>query len=353
MSTEQSLTVRAPVRIDFAGGPSDMAPFCVDEWGYVVNAAIARYATVTVRRRADAQVILASADLGRRETYASPAALRHDSPLRLITRAVEMAGVDHGLEVTVRTDVPPGSGLGASAAVSVALLHALRTLRGETGLRREDLANDGIALETGRLQNAGGGQDQWAAAFGGVAGLRFAAGGSARQALDLPPDTLRALADSLVLCYSGTSRISGDLLASIMARYTQGDAAAQRDLRALREIALRIQAALLVGRVDTLGPLMTEAWVAFQALQPAISTPVIARIFEVALAAGATGGKAMGAGGGGCVLLACAPGRQAAVTGALRDAGFTLLPVQFAESGVRVDQGTDETDLRQPASDGP
>ncbi len=85
---KDQVVVRAPVRVDFAGGPSDVAPFCTEEWGYVVNAAIDKYAVVRVARRTDGQVVLGSADLGIQETYPSVAALRHDTPLRLLTTAV-------------------------------------------------------------------------------------------------------------------------------------------------------------------------------------------------------------------------------------------------------------------------
>src|SRR5262249_29306241 len=148
--------VKAPVRVDFAGGPSDVAPFCVEEWGYVVNGAIDKHATIRVRRRADARIIVRSDDLGLEETYPERAALRHDTPLRLLTTAIELVGIAGGVEIAVRTDVPAGAGLGASAAVSVALLYALRTLNGETAIDGAALARAAIGHETGKLQNTGG-----------------------------------------------------------------------------------------------------------------------------------------------------------------------------------------------------
>ena len=335
------LTVRAPVRVDFGGGPSDVAPFCAQEWGYVVNGAIAKYATVRVRPRSDGQVVLTSGDLGVREHYPSAAALRHDTPLRLLTAAVALAGGDGGWEIQVQSDVPAGAGLGASAAVSVALLYALGAARGAPPLDRAGLARTAIGLETGQLQNVGGGQDQYAAAFGGLQSFHFSAGGVARRALAVAPATRRLLEESLLLCHSGSAHVSGAVLGGIMDRYTRGDAGVAGDLRRLRVLAQEIEALLLAGDLAGLGARMTAAWHAFSALHPSVSTPAIEAILTIALAAGATGGKALGAGGGGCVLLACDPDRRAHVAAALRAAGYPPIPFQFAAEGVTVVAGAD------------
>ncbi len=329
-----AVTVRAPVRVDFAGGPSDVAPFCTDEWGYVANGAIGLYATVHARRRADPQIVLCSDDLGRREVYPGYAALVRDTPLRLLTTALDLAEFRDGVEITVRTDVPSGAGLGASAAVSVALLSALARLQGAAAPDRARLAQAAIRLETGKLQNTGGGQDQYAAAFGGFQGFHFAAGGVTRRALAVPAAAQQALAGALLLCYSGVSRISGDVLGAIMARYRDGDAAVIGHLRRLRDLGHAAEAALLAGDVAALGPLMTDAWRAFRALHPSVSTPTIERIFALAGGAGALGGKATGAGGGGCVVLACDPARRATVAAVLIGAGFQVIPFTFCPDGV-------------------
>jgi D-glycero-alpha-D-manno-heptose-7-phosphate kinase len=331
-----SIIVKAPVRVDFAGGPSDVAPFCVEEWGYVVNGAIDKYATVRVWRRADSCIVMRSDDLQLEESYPDRAALRHDTPLRLLTTAVELAELSGGVEIAVRTDVPAGAGLGASAAVSVALLFALRTLGGAIGIDRDALARASIGHETGTLRNTGGGQDQYAAAFGGFQGFHFAGDAVRRNPLPVAEATRRALEESLLLCYSGTSRISGSVLGEIMKRYRDGDAAVIGHLRRLREVAQAVEALLLAGDLAGLGGYLTEAWYAFRALHPSVSTPIIERIFAVALAQGASGGKATGAGGGGCVLLACEPARRETVAAALHAEGFSTIPFRFTQGGVAV-----------------
>lgn len=333
---KDQVVVRAPVRVDFAGGPSDVAPFCTEEWGYVVNAAIDKYAVVRVARRTDGQVVLGSADLGIQETYPSVAALRHDTPLRLLTTAVELTGIRQGVEVQVQTDVPAGAGLGVSAAVSVALLYALHEISGEGVPAGADLAQAAIRHETGKLHNVGGGQDQYAATFGAVQSYRFAGGEVGRRYLAVAPETIQALDESLLLCYSGTSRISGGVLDGVMRRYVAGDAAVTGHLRRLREIAAEIETMLEAGDIAGLGPHMTAAWHAFRALHPSVSTPRIEQVMAVAAAHGATGGKATGAGGGGCVLLACAPGTRDAVTAALHEAGFTTIPFHITRQGVHI-----------------
>jgi D-glycero-alpha-D-manno-heptose-7-phosphate kinase len=322
------------VRVDFAGGGSDVAPFAVAEWGHVVNMAINRYAQAEARRRDDGQVVVISDDLGLCERYPSRAALRHDSPLRLITRAIAATPGTGGLTVRVRTDAPPGAGLGVSAAVSVALLYALRALAGAPPVDRVALAGDAVRLETEGLGATGGGQDQLAAAFGGAQALRFAGGAVTRRALALAPATAAALDASLLLCYSGTAHVSSDLLAPVMRRYLDGDAATIARLRRLREIALDLEAAFEAGDLAPLGPLLDANWAAFSGLHAGISTPTLERIFALAKAAGARGGKATGAGGGGCALLACPPERRDAVAAALQAAGVRVLPFARAEGGV-------------------
>src|SRR5579859_7825714 len=322
----QRVVVRAPVRVDFAGGPSDVAPFCVQEWGYVVNAAIDKYAYAEVQVRADPQIVVTSHDLQQQEVYPSVDALGHDSPLRLLTTAIALVGSGPGLDVGVKTEVPAGAGLGASAAVCVALLRALQTLQGAAEMR----------VETGPLHNVGGGQDQYAAAFGGVQSFQFAPGGTVRKPLPIATATQRRLEDSLVLCYSGTSRISGTVLAGVMDRYVRGDPATTRQLRRLREIALEIEALLESGDLDGFGEFMTAAWQAFRALHPSVSTPAIEQILAIGRAHGATGGKALGAGGGGCVLLACDPAQRSAVAAALEQARFATIPFHFAAQGAEV-----------------
>ena len=332
-----TLTVRAPVRIDLAGGGSDVTPFAAREWGAVVNAALDRYATVTLRRRADRQVVLTSVDLGVRETYADLAAVSPHTPLRLITAALAAVGVDGGLDVRVQTDVPPGSGLGASAAVSVALLWALQALRGADP-ERAAVADAAVQLETAGLRITGGGQDQYATAFGGIQALHFAAGRVTRRALDLPAATQQALAESLVLCYSGTAHLSGAVLAEVMALYDAGDTATCARLYSLRDLAARVETCLVTGALADLGPAADgELGKRSGRFIRYVSTPAIEQILALGAAHGATGGKATGAGGGGCVLLACDPVRRAELCAALTVAGFPPLAFGWDVQGVRRD----------------
>ncbi|HUS13823.1 MAG TPA: hypothetical protein VM536_02290, partial [Chloroflexia bacterium] len=190
--------------------------------------------------------------------------------------------------------------------------------------------------ETGGLKNTGGGQDQFAAAFGGLQGLRFAGGHVTRRALRLAPATLAALNGGLLLCYSGTAHVSGALLAELVRRYQAGDPATLAHLRRLRELAGQVEAVLEGAALGRLGPLLTANWQAFRSFHPTIATPAIDTIFRVARAAGATGGKATGAGGGGCVLLASELTDRERVAGALQAAGFLLIPFQFVGEGVTV-----------------
>lgn len=329
----QQVVVRAPLRIDFAGGPSDVPPFSKNEWGYVVNAAINRMATVRVRRRNDDQICIVSRDLGISETYESIDQLQTNTPLSLLTTAVKLIGVDQGIDLDVFTDSPHQSGLGASAAVSVTTLAALHFLRGRE-VHLGDLAEKAIFHEGAMLGNLTGGQDQFASIFGGFQSFHFSRGTVTRHNITLTPERAYALNNCLILCYTGTSHISGNVLSDVMRNYSENLNDAQKNLRKLREVAQLIEQEIVDGDLDEIGPLLSLAWETQSSLHPSLSTTSIEYILERARINGSTGGKVTGAGGGGCVLLACEPTKKNVLQAALSSEGIQVIPFNFINTGV-------------------
>jgi D-glycero-alpha-D-manno-heptose-7-phosphate kinase len=234
--------------------------------------------------------------------------------------------------LTTRGDAPPGSGLGTSGALDVALVACLSAARQER-LDPRDVAREAWHLETVEAGLPGGKQDQFAAALGGFHRFTFRDPDVGVEPLTLDPAFAADLERHLVLCYTGVSRVSGRTIARVMDAYESGDAQVTEALRALRTLADRMTEALRAADLPLVGELLTENWRQQQALDADMRTPEMARLEEAMTDAGVLGGKAAGAGAGGCmVFLVRDPARAA---DAARRVGATVLPVAWEPDGVR------------------
>ncbi|MGE3618267.1 MAG: hypothetical protein AB7L66_20520, partial [Gemmatimonadales bacterium] len=210
----------APVRLDFAGGWTDVAPFAAERRGVVVNGAIGLRAMVTLELGGTGWR-LESRDLGHSITIDTADDLAPNGTLDLLKAAVRMYDLGP-CRLTTRADAPPGSGLGTSGAVGVALVAACEAAAGRT-LPAEALAERAWQLEAVEAAVAGGRQDQYSAALGGWHRFEFGAAGVGVRSLTLPPGIGDQLAERLVVCYTGESRVSGNTISRVMGRYASGD----------------------------------------------------------------------------------------------------------------------------------
>ena len=303
----KQIVARAPTRIDLGGGWTDVPPYCDREGGFVCNVAIARYSTATLKPGTGA-----------------------DEPL--IRAALKREGLsDYG--VTLKNEFPMGAGLGGSSAASAAILAAIRTLRGES-LDRVWIAEEGRRIEVEELGVAGGRQDHYAATHGGALGLTFDTGVAVRR-LALRARVAEELVRRCVLVYTGESRISGETIEAVLGAYQRGDARVTTALARMKALAREMADALERGDLDSVGALVGEHWEHQRALHPSIPTARIDEIVRVARGAGALGSKAMGASGGGCVLVIARTGNVAAVRGAVATLG-TVLEFTLDEKGLDV-----------------
>ena len=316
----RSVVARAPTRIDFGGGWTDVPPYPETQGGCVCNVAIARYASVQIRG--------AEAPAG--------AAIRgqaHDGG-PLVAAAVRRAGLA-GVEVALSSDFPIGAGLGGSSAAGVALQGALAAWRGEpVDDDRGALAERSRDVEVLDLGVAGGRQDHYAAAFGGALGLWFTDRVEVRR-LKLPARVRADLEERLVLLYTGQSRISGDTITAVIDAYRAKDGRVVGALARMKSLAEQMVDALAAGDVSTLDALVGEHWIHQSALHPAITTERIDAIMERARAAGAIGGKALGASGGGCVVLVAGPDGPDRIRSAVAPLG-EVITFQVDELGLAV-----------------
>lgn len=326
---------RAPVRIDLAGGWTDVPPFAEREGGAVVNVAINRYTYVSLRQRADGLVRLRSDDYDAVVEAAGVEELRYDGTLDLSKAALKRIQVGTGVELVTRADAPPGSGLGTSAAMGVALTGAGNACVGGD-LNPEELAALATALEIEELHIAGGKQDQLAAALGGVNELLFGPHPPKRRPLQLSAGVINELEKRLVLCYSGVSRLSGDIIQRVQAAYKAGEPATCAALRRMRELAGETRDALVSGAVDDLGPILRDNWRCQKALHPSVTSQHVDQLFTLAEAHGALGGKACGAGGGGCIVFLAAPDAEQSLRRTLVDADAQIIDFNLDRSGLQV-----------------
>jgi D-glycero-alpha-D-manno-heptose-7-phosphate kinase len=315
LSSSLQVRVRAPTRIDLGGGWTDVPPYCDDEGGFVCNVAINRYSVATVTSRAPSSADAASDATG------------DDALIAAVLRRSRASDV----RVSLANDFPMGAGLGGSSAASAALLGALALSRGERWDPRE-IAEEGRRIEVEELGVAGGRQDHYAATHGGALALTFSTS-VAVQRLFLPETTRAALERRSILVYTGESRISGGNITEVLNAYRAGEPRVLVALERMKTLARQMAAALERGDLDQLGALVGEHWTHQRSLHEAIPTPRIDEIVARALSNGALGAKAMGASGGGCVLVIARDDRVERVREAVAPLG-TILPFRVDLGGL-------------------
>ena len=310
----RTLAARAPTRIDFGGGWTDVPPYSTEQGGCVCCIAIGRYATVELSDAVAAAGVRPTPEAG------------------IATAALTRARID-GVRLTLRSDYPVGAGLGGSSAAGVAAVGALAAWAG-TPLAPDELAERSREIEVDDLGIAGGRQDHYAAAFGGALGLTFGDSTSAMR-IPLSVAAIDALEAECTVVYTGQSRISAGTITAVLDAYRRRDPVVTDALARIRRLAETMVAALLRGSVDELGALVGEHWEYQRALHPAITTPRIDAIIQRARARGAYGAKALGASGGGCVLVMAPRAQTALLRHELAELG-EILPVVVDREGFRV-----------------
>jgi D-glycero-alpha-D-manno-heptose-7-phosphate kinase len=321
----------APVRLDFAGGWTDVPPYSAREGGTVVAAAVQLHAYAEVTPR-DAGYLLIAKDLGDALEVDNMAALAGDGPLPLLRAGLRLLQA-RPCSLVTRSDAPPGSGLGSSGAIDVALVAALAAAGGRHTSVRE-IADLACRLESVEAGIPGGRQDQFTAAFGGFLRLTFRDPDATVEPIALDPGFAAELERRMLLCYTGATRFSGNTIDRVMRAYERGEPAIAGALDGLRRVAERMVEALRAGDFARVGALFSENWRLQQLLDPGMSTPEMARLERAMLDAGALGGKAAGSGAGGSMFF-LTPDDPSESWEVVNRLGMRLLPVRWAPMGVR------------------
>ncbi|MDP2872413.1 MAG: GHMP kinase [Bacillota bacterium] len=325
---------RAPLRVSFAGGGTDVSPYPETAGGAVLSVAINRFCRAVLAPRRDGLVFVRSLDYGVSHVFPIDRVPDLTGPLALTGAVLRAAGdLGSGLDLVSASEAAPGSGLGASSALVVAILGAVRAWQGRPWTNAQ-LAELAYRVERIDLGLSGGRQDQYAAVFGGLNFLEFLPGRTIVNRLQLPRGVDDGLKASLLLCYTGKGHPNEDLIGQQVASFRAGERKVVAALEHLKELAVVMKQALERGDLESFAGLLAQGWEHKKALADGISDPAIDRMYQAALDAGALGGKLLGSGGGGHLLLFCPPSSRARVVGAVQGHGCREVPFDFSPGGV-------------------
>ena len=332
------IRARAPLRISFCGGGTDVAPYCDERGGVVLSATINRYATATVVPGGKSFTVR-SIDYDQSVSYGVDDPFVYDGQLDLAKGVIDhfrrQEKLADGFEVTLHNDAPPGSGLGSSSAITVALVSAIVELL-RLPIHDYQVADLAYRIERLEVGIRGGKQDQYATTFGGFNVIEFHPGGEVLVVpLRLRPETVWELEHSLVFAYVGGGHFSDQIIENQVRNYETRRTESIHAMDRLKVLTEDMKRALLVGNLREFGELLNLAWQSKRQMATGISSPKINELYDGAIEAGALGGKMSGAGGGGFMLFVCDPLHRYAVQEALRKAESQLVSLTFVEPGVR------------------
>lgn len=317
------IVVQTPLRVSFLGGGTDFEDFYLNYGGAVLSTAIDKYIFVIVKERFDDMICV---NYSKRERVKKVIDLRHE----LVREAMKLVGIDKGIEITTLADIPAeGTGLGSSSSVTVGLLQALYTYRGEIAPAKT-LAEDACHIEIEILGKPIGRQDQYIASYGNMRFITFDNNGVEVEKVELLPEDKKRLNDNLLLFYTGVTRKSSEILSEQKANINSR----VDELTEMRKLASVARDAVLEGEFDAFGEILHKGWELKKQMASNVSNSTIDDIYETARRAGATGGKVTGAGGGGFILFYCRKDKQDDVTRALK--GLRQLPCRFEQDGSKV-----------------
>ena len=293
------IITRTPLRISFAGGGTDLSGFYRRQRGAVLSTAINKYIYITVNRKFDHKI---RASYSVTEMVDRAADLKHE----LIRDALKVTGIEGGIEITSISDIPSrGTGLGSSSSYTVGLLNALYSYIGKMA-NAEKLAAEACRIEIEICRKPIGKQDQYIAAYGGMQFIQF----NPDESVFVDPvlcerDLRERLHRHLLMLYTGITRSANDVLDE-QSRNTEHNGSTVEDLVRMRDLADQLRDCLCSGKLDGFGETLHAGWMLKKRLAAGISNPEIDAWYDAARRCGAIGGKLLGAGGGGFLLL-CAP----------------------------------------------
>jgi D-glycero-alpha-D-manno-heptose-7-phosphate kinase len=322
---------RAPLRIGIAGGGTDVEPYASKKGGCVFNTTINKYAYCTLRPRDDTMMNIESHYYGRYKSSLKNRPFKFNGNMDLIKAVTNHFEIDEGFDMTIQSDVPAGSGLGGSSTMIVAVLSAITNWL-EMKLSKHEMAQLSYKLERIDIGQDGGKQDQYATVFGGFNYIDVNEDGVNVRPAELQKDVINELQCRSVLCFTKVTRKSADVIKSQKEAFSKGYNEAALD--ASKELARKIGRSLESGDIDEAAAGLDESWVYKKQFSEKISNKHIDKLYNIAKANGAIGGKVSGAGGGGFMYFICKHDKKPKVSEALKKAGAELTEFMFDPNGV-------------------
>jgi D-glycero-alpha-D-manno-heptose-7-phosphate kinase len=320
---------RAPVRFSLGGGGTDLPSYCNQHGGFLVAAAIDKYVYVAANRRFYESILL---KYSKTEQVDRVDDIQHP----LFREAMRLVGVGGGVELASIADLPANSGLGSSSSFTVALLNALHAYQREF-VATEQLAREACQIEIDILKEPIGKQDQYISAYGGITAFTFEPGGAVTvERVPMKTEVIEDLEMNLLVFYSGIERKASDVLAEQKKTITSNKDDAVQRMHRIKALGHETKRLLMAGTIDQYGDLLHEHWMNKRKLASNMTDGTIDEHYEAARAAGAVGGKLMGAGGGGFFMFYVRPESRRRVYEALVARGLQPLRFRFDFDGARI-----------------
>lgn len=331
---------KAPLRIGLAGGGSDVAPYSDQFGGAILNATLSLFAHASIEPTQDGKITFVLADRGITRQYEAGPELSIDAECALHAGICNRVLKDYPREplsfrLTTYVDAPPGSGLGTSSTLVVAILGAfaewLRLPLGDY-----DIAHLAFEIERIDLGMAGGKQDQYSATFGGVNFMEFFKDDKVIvNPLRINDAYLNELSHNLLLYYTATSRESARIIASQQRNVLDGNTRSIEAMHQMKQQAIMMKEALLKGQLDKIGEILNYGWYFKKQMAEEITNPLIEEIYNTAISQGATGGKISGAGGGGFMAFYCPGNSRHKVSESILQFGGQIQKYEFTTNGLK------------------
>ena len=326
---------KAPLRISFAGGGTDVSPFAEEHGGAVLNAAVNLYSYCTLNPVKGKEIRIIDHDIGVEYVSDDGMPFNYDGVNDIAKAIVNEYLPLPGFELRLHTDAQRGTGLGSSSTHAVCVLEAISTWVGNQ-LTSYDLAEKAYKIERIDLNQKGGRQDQYSAVFGGINFIEFETSGTLVNPLNIKDEVLKELDYRMVFCSLNNTRSSPEIISEQVQRYVVRESETVDALFSTKNIAFDMKRALLTGNINEMGALINASWQLKKNFSDQITNPTIDQVYDYALENGAIGGKVLGAGGGGHMIFISEPDSKWGLMSALSSRNIVCLPFQLGVEGVRV-----------------
>jgi D-glycero-alpha-D-manno-heptose-7-phosphate kinase len=333
-SQPRIIRARVPVRVSFSGGGTDMSHHINREPSFVLSATINKYCTASVLPRDDEEIHVISKDLNQKSQSKNLEVLRYDGCLDLLKAAVRVMRPSFGFNLETFSEFEVGTGLGGSSAMTVAVIGALNNFRNENQLDSYQISDLAYQAERIELGIEGGWQDQYTTTFGGFNWVEFRQNEVIVHPLRLQRETLLELEYNLMLFRISGNHNSGTIQKDMIENSTHSRVDDMK--RIMNELSLQMKEKLLKGEVKMFGDLLHTSWENKKNMNKSVSNPMIDKCYHTARKLGALGGKLLGAGQSGYMLIYASPLVQNEIREGLVKLGCSQEPMRFTDSGLEV-----------------